>query len=98
MNQLSEGPTQVCFPAYFLVLIGNVGVLRICLCFHRQRWTPRLCNGFLWLMALVLLRVTVAPVLFSPETGPRQEAGFPWGLVVMGSIPVVFEFIFLVLV
>ncbi len=28
----------------------------------------------------------------------RKEAGFPWGLVVMVSIPVVFEFIFLVLV
>ncbi len=88
MNQLSEGLTQICSPTCFSIVIGNLLVLLIRLCFRFQTWTYLRCSGLLRLTALLLPLVTVALTRSSAERRLRQKAG----------IALVVELVLLVLV
>ena len=81
------------FAAYFPVVIGNPVVSLICLIAGPRSWSRKLCRLCLWTTGIFLVAVAGFLAELAVSTGLRDEGGFGFGLVVMGCIPVVIEFI-----
>jgi len=83
---------------YYGLLVGNVLVALVCGIVGPRVWARWLGATFLWGNGLLLLWVTVCLTHFALTTPFRDEAGFGFGLALMLTAPLVFEFLILLII
>ena len=98
MTAMKSYLTDLLFLTYWPVVLGTPVVVLVCLIAGPRPWTRRLGQTCLWFTGSYLVAVALGLADLSHSTGLRDEAGFAFGLIVMGCVPIGFEFLALLAV